>query len=210
MASENVFLFVPNLIGYGRIFLAILSCMLMQSHPQGAMLCYFLSAGLDAVDGHAARFFNQSTKFGAMLDQLTDRCGTACLMVMLSVFYPSWAFFFQISMATDISMHWIHLHTSLLHGKSSHKSMSTEDPYLLRVYYTSKPVLFTMCCGNELFYIFMYLLHFYDSYLLTFLAVITFPVAVAKWAMAILQGSVAARNLANIDLAEREAQQKTQ
>ena len=51
------------------------------------------------------------TKFGAMLDQLTDRCGTAVLMMMLAVFYPSYAFFFQISMAVDISMHWLHLHT---------------------------------------------------------------------------------------------------
>ena len=35
--------------------------------------CYILSGFLDAFDGHAARAFNQSTKFGAMLDMLTDR-----------------------------------------------------------------------------------------------------------------------------------------
>ena len=35
--------------------------------------CYILSAGLDAFDGHAARALDQSTKFGAMLDMLTDR-----------------------------------------------------------------------------------------------------------------------------------------
>jgi len=207
--GENVFLFIPNLIGYARIFLAILACLVMQNSPGIAIWSYLISALLDAVDGHAARFFNQSTKFGAMLDQLTDRCGTACLMMMLAVFYPSYAFFFQMSMVVDISMHWIHLHTSLMGGKTSHKNMTTEDPYLLRVYYTSKPVLFTMCCGNEVFYMTMYLLHFYDSYLLTFLAIITFPVALAKWGMAILQGTTAARNLANIDLAEREAQSKT-
>ena len=28
---------------------------------------------LDAVDGHAARLLGQSSKFGAMLDMLTDR-----------------------------------------------------------------------------------------------------------------------------------------
>jgi CDP-diacylglycerol--inositol 3-phosphatidyltransferase len=169
-----------------------------------------ISAMLDAVDGHAARFFNQSTKFGAMLDQLTDRCGTACLMMMLAVFYPSYAFFFQMSLAVDISMHWIHLHTSLLQGKSSHKSMTTEEPYLLTLYYTSKPVLFTMCAGNELFYVTLYLLNFYDSWFWKFLAIICFPIALAKWAMALLQGTTAARNLANIDLSEREAQAKIQ
>lgn len=47
--------------------------------------------------------------------------------------------------------------------------------------------------------------------LLIFLAVITFPIAVAKWLFAILQGITAAKNLAGLDAAEREAQrQKTE
>lgn len=149
--SENVFLFVPNIIGFVRIFLAVLSCIFMPSNPGPAVWCYLISALLDAVDGHAARMFDQSTRFGAMLDQLTDRCGTACLMMMLAVFYPSYAFFFQMSLAVDISMHWIHLHTSLLQGKTSHKSMTTDEPYLLTLYYTSKPVLFTMCVEMKCF-----------------------------------------------------------
>lgn len=112
--------------------------MFMSSCPGSAFFCYLTSALLDAVDGHAARHFNQSkymnpepaqmqtlnfcnpnknsdkkigTKFGAMLDQLTDRMGTACLMMCLAAFYPSWAFFFQMSLTVDIAMHWIHLHT---------------------------------------------------------------------------------------------------
>ena len=32
-----------------------------------------LTGLLDAVDGHAARLLGQSSKFGAMLDMLTDR-----------------------------------------------------------------------------------------------------------------------------------------
>lgn len=50
------------------------------------------------------------------------------------------------------------------------------------------------------------LVHFSD--LLIFIAIITFPVAVAKWLMAILQGSVAAKNLAAIDVADRVAQRQ--
>ena len=69
---------------------------------------------LDAFDGHAARALNQGTKFGAMLDQLTDRCATMTLLATLCTFYPSWTFFFQLSMVIDISCHWIHLHTSLM------------------------------------------------------------------------------------------------
>lgn len=56
-------------------------------------------------------FCFKGTQYGAMLDQLTDRMGTACLMLMLATFYPSWAFFFQMSLVVDIAMHWIHLHT---------------------------------------------------------------------------------------------------
>lgn len=76
--------------------------------------CYILSGFLDAFDGHAARMMNQSTKFGAMLDMLTDRCATMALLATLCTFYPKWLFFFQMSMVIDISCHWIHLHTSLL------------------------------------------------------------------------------------------------
>jgi len=46
--------------------------------------------------------------FGAMLDMLTDRCATACLLMM---FYPQYAFWFQMSTALDIASHWLHLHT---------------------------------------------------------------------------------------------------
>ena len=44
-----------------------------------------------------------------------------CLLTTLSVFYPSCMILFQLSMVIDISCHWIHLHTSLLEGKGSHK-----------------------------------------------------------------------------------------
>ena len=96
--DENIFIFVPNLIGYGRIFLALLSFWFMPTNYVAAGWCYILSGLLDAFDGHAARALNQSTKFGAMLDMLTDRCATMCLLATLSTFYPKWLFFFQLSM----------------------------------------------------------------------------------------------------------------
>lgn len=51
-----------------------------------------------------------ATKFGAMLDMLTDRCATMCLLVNLSLLYPSYTFLFQLSMCLDIASHWLHLH----------------------------------------------------------------------------------------------------
>ncbi|KAG6878707.1 hypothetical protein C0993_011522 [Termitomyces sp. T159_Od127] len=82
--SENVFLFVPNLIGacacamcttgahltlgYSRILLAGLSLHFMSYHPKYCTLLYVVSCLLDAVDGQAARALNQTSKFGAVLD----------------------------------------------------------------------------------------------------------------------------------------------
>lgn len=96
--KENIFLFIPNLIGmywnqffqcfsklrhrvssidftifpwlttivdlifsgYARIVLAVISFYFMQTNYIVAGWCYIISALLDAIDGHAARAFNQS------------------------------------------------------------------------------------------------------------------------------------------------------
>lgn len=71
--EENVFLFVPNLIGYGRIILAGFALNYMKSHPKVCTALYGLSCLLDAFDGMAARALDQTSKFGAVLDMVTDR-----------------------------------------------------------------------------------------------------------------------------------------
>ena len=110
--SENVFLFVPNLIGeltpphrttrlflcslfrrsfacrvgstvpfiaisgcegYTRVILAALAMHYMNHHPKYSTVAYCISQLLDAVDGHAARYLGQASKFGAVLDMVTDR-----------------------------------------------------------------------------------------------------------------------------------------
>ena len=91
---------------------------------------------------------------------LTDRCATMCLLATLGSFYPNFLFVFQIVMVVDISCHWVHLHTSNVLGKTSHKNVDEEENALLRFYYTNRQFLFFMCAGNELFYSMLYLLHF--------------------------------------------------
>lgn len=58
----NVFLFYPNLIGYSRIGLALLSFLSMTSLPAVTSILYFLSAFLDAFDGYVARLYNQGKR----------------------------------------------------------------------------------------------------------------------------------------------------
>lgn len=96
LQEENVYLFVPNLIGplnnvpyaylililtsaslviagYTRIILAALSLHYMSTHPKYCTALYGISCLLDAVDGKAARWLGQESKFGAVLDMVTDR-----------------------------------------------------------------------------------------------------------------------------------------
>lgn len=46
----------------------------MSYHPKYCTLLYGLSCLLDAVDGPVARALGQTSKFGAVLDMVTDRC----------------------------------------------------------------------------------------------------------------------------------------
>lgn len=106
-----MFLFVPNLIGYARIILAGGSLYYMPKDPKMCMLLYSISCLLDAADGTAARMLDQSSKFGAVLDMVTDRCTTACLLCYLASAFPSWALMFQFLISLDFSSHYIHMYS---------------------------------------------------------------------------------------------------
>ncbi|OJJ06384.1 hypothetical protein ASPVEDRAFT_200308 [Aspergillus versicolor CBS 583.65] len=159
--QENVFLFIPNLIGYTRIIFAVASLHYMPYHPRTCSLLYSISCLLDALDGAAARRLNQSSRFGAVLDMVTDRCTTTCLLVFLASAFPKWSILFQTLISLDYSSHYIHMYATLaMGGNKSHKDVSEEWPWALRVYYSSSNVLFTVCTLNELCFIALYLLSF--------------------------------------------------
>ncbi|KAA8651499.1 CDP-diacylglycerol--inositol 3-phosphatidyltransferase [Aspergillus tanneri] len=160
--EENVYLFAPNLIGYLRVVLAIASLYYMPLHPRTCSLLYSVSCLLDALDGYAARYFSQSTTFGAVLDMVTDRCTTACLLVFLSSAWPRWAIIFQGLIALDMASHYMHMYATLSMGGSSqsHKKVEASRSWILYQYYHSRTVLFICCALNEAFFIGLYLLSF--------------------------------------------------
>ncbi|KAK1075471.1 phosphatidylinositol synthase 1 (CDP-alcohol phosphatidyltransferase1) [Friedmanniomyces endolithicus] len=160
--DENIFLFVPNLIGYARIILCIASLYFMPLHPRRCSFLYSISCLMDALDGIAARQFQQSTKFGAVLDMVTDRCTTTCLLVFLSTAKPAYSMIFQGLISLDLASHYMHMYATLsMGGKGeSHKNVSAERSWIMNKYYTNKIVLFTFCALNELFFIALYLLCF--------------------------------------------------
>lgn len=159
--QENIFVFIPNLIGYSRVFLAIASLYYMPLHPRTCSGLYSVSCLLDALDGFAARRYNQATTFGGVLDMVTDRCTTACLLVFLASAWPRWSIVFQGLISLDLASHYMHMYASLsMGGGQSHKKVDSSRSYILHLYYTNRTVLFLFCALNELFFIALYLVSF--------------------------------------------------
>ena len=117
--SSDVLLFIPNLIGYARVALTLLSYYFMLPGDtevifglQGwhlTLVCYSLSFIADAIDGMAARYFRQSSDYGAVLDMVTDRCSTAGFLLLLSHVYPEYKLFLTGLLVLDISSHWFQM-----------------------------------------------------------------------------------------------------
>uniref|UniRef100_A0A915JID3 CDP-diacylglycerol--inositol 3-phosphatidyltransferase n=1 Tax=Romanomermis culicivorax TaxID=13658 RepID=A0A915JID3_ROMCU len=205
MTDSNIFLFVPNIIGYCRILFAFVSFYYMPTDYYKAFFFYGASSLMDAVDGYAARYFNQGTRFGAMLDMLMDRCGTMCLIMVLGHFYPNWMVIFQLSNALDIASHWLHMHVHDITGGKSHKSIDENTNPVLKLYYTSRQFLFFMCAGNELFYALLYLNHFTYGPLRLWqiLSFLTFPIALVKSVISLVHLISASQAIGAIDVEER-------
>lgn len=72
-------------------------------------------------------------------------------------------FTFQVLVTIDIASHWIHQEVSLMTGKTSHKTIDLNANPILRLYYTNRTVLFGMCFANEVFYVSLYMLYFYEG-----------------------------------------------
>ncbi|WVR03674.1 hypothetical protein IAU60_000669 [Kwoniella sp. DSM 27419] len=161
--DENVFLFVPNLIGYTRVITAAASLVYMPEHPKVCTALYATSSLLDAVDGQAARALGQTSKFGAVLDMVTDRCATACLMTFLAQTYPSFALLFMFLITLDFSSHYMHMYSSLTTGSSSHKTVTSDVSRILWYYYNDSRTLFIFCFANELFFVCLYLNKFWTT-----------------------------------------------
>eukprot|EP00904_Undaria_pinnatifida_P006241 jgi/Undpi1/2747/HiC_scaffold_14.g06125.m2 len=101
-----------------------------------------------------------ASRFGAVLDMVTDRCSTAGLLLVLSRLYDhSHAFAFLILMFLDLSSHWMHTHSV---ADKHHKATTTlrRRNALIRTYYDNLPFFAYCCIGTELCYVLLYLLHF--------------------------------------------------
>ena len=122
-----------------------------------AVVLYVASFAGDLVDGLAARKFNQCSKFGGLLDMVTDRCSTAGLLFVLGceATVPLHTLAFQALILLDISSHWCQMYASL---DQHHKSKDANHNVLVRWYYDYYLFFGYLCVGAEFLYVTQYVL----------------------------------------------------
>lgn len=107
----SVPLFVPNLIGYVRLILGIAAFFFAIHNPTWFIILYTISYGLDAVDGVAARALGQQSRFGAVLDMVTDRLCSMGLLAILTIQAYDWYGIPLAFMVLDIGSHWTQMYS---------------------------------------------------------------------------------------------------
>ncbi|KAG2706001.1 hypothetical protein I3843_05G074500 [Carya illinoinensis] len=153
----SVYLYIPNIIGYIRIIMNCIAFAQCFSNKWLFSILYFFSFVCDGVDGWCARKFNQVSTFGAVLDMITDRISTACLLVILSQVYRPGLVFLSL-LALDISSHWLQMYSTFLLGKASHKDVKDSSNWLFKAYYGNRMFMAYCCVACEVLYIMLFLI----------------------------------------------------
>ncbi|KAL3684216.1 hypothetical protein R1sor_002238 [Riccia sorocarpa] len=158
LRSWPVYFYVPNLIGYARVFANVTAfAVCFTNKPLFAGL-YLISFICDELDGRFARMLDQTSTFGAVLDMVTDRVSTAGLLVVLSHIYKDSFLLFLGLLVLDISSHWLQMYSTFLASKTSHKDMADSKSWILRLYYQQRIFMGYCCISCEVLYIVLFLL----------------------------------------------------
>lgn len=180
----SVYLFVPNLIGYARVATAIAAYYYCLSNPTWFLALYAVSFVADAADGMAARALGQCSRFGAILDMITDRAATCGLLVLLATLLgPHTAFPAALLVGLDITSHMARMYSSLALGDESHKS-HVSPFWFLNIYYTNRKVMGATCVGQEFLYLALYAQHWWPQVqAITYAVYVLAPLfALKQWA----------------------------
>ncbi|KAG6779666.1 hypothetical protein POTOM_016060 [Populus tomentosa] len=139
----SVYLYIPNIIGYTRVFMNCYAFAICFSNKWLFCALYFISFVCDGVDGWCARKFNQVSTFGAVLDMVTDRY-----------------FLFHIRYIPNLNFS---CSFTFLLGKVSHKDVKDSTNWLFKAYYGNRMFMAYCCVACEVLYITLFLLAKNDS-----------------------------------------------
>ncbi|KAF3515356.1 hypothetical protein F2Q69_00008512 [Brassica cretica] len=134
-AKLSVYLYIPNIVGASSLT---------------PTLIFFLLVF------HTCFNMVVST-FGAVLDMVTDRVSTACLLVILSQIYRPSLVFLSL-LALGIASHWLQMYSTFLSGKTSHRDVKDSTSWLFRLYYGNRMFMGYCCVSCEVLYIILFLI----------------------------------------------------
>ncbi|PNW77040.1 hypothetical protein CHLRE_10g419800v5 [Chlamydomonas reinhardtii] len=152
---SNVYIYVPNLIGYARVAAALYAFAVAFTSPFQCVAAYFLSFVCDELDGRFARMFNQTSTFGAVLDMVTDRLATTGLLLLLCMVYPAMHVVCVSLIFLDIFSHWFQMYSTLAAGSATHKDVKSKS-WLVRTYYSNRLFMGYCCVSCEVLYLVIY------------------------------------------------------
>ena len=204
ITTSNVLLFYANIIDYFRVISVLFAFYIAKSSPFLFVISYFISFVCDAFDGMAARAANQTSKLGATLDMVTDRVSTAGLLAILGSLYPEHSVAFVYLIMLDVGSHWLQTHSGFLVNvqNDNHKNLG-EKFFLLKLYYTNRNVLGTVCLGAEVFLMMLYFNYFnknlMQNQIYCVLFYVCFVIYVFKQLISIIQIFGASQRIAEWD-----------
>lgn len=156
--TDNIFLFLPNIIDYIRlVLLALFVYYAAVENYVAAGVGYTLSVALDEVDGNLARYLGQTTLTGMVLDILIDEASVICICLHLGTIYPSYIIVFQLYIILDISAQWTNYQHAAMFRNNDY---TRKDDPLLNVYFNKKVFTNLWVYGNHVFLLMLYLCHF--------------------------------------------------
>lgn len=227
---SNVYIYIPNLIGYFRVIFALLAFSIARKDPFRFVALYLASFICDELDGRFARQFNQMSTFGAVLDMVTDRVATSCLLALLCSLYPSWQPILMFLLGLDIFSHWFQMYATLAMGATSHKDIHSRS-WIVRLYYQHRLFMGFCCICVEVLYLLLYLLaqpqfstwgllaipeyigsflpgHCEDVSVLVLFAIVTIPGFAIKQFINVQQLRAAAEQLVQYDLIDHKSSRR--
>lgn len=120
--------------------------------PLHCMAAYFVGFCCDELDGRFARMFQQTSRFGAVLDMVTDRISTTGLLALLCLYAPNYCTGWISLICLDLASHWFQMYASLVCGEVSHKDAKSKNP-IISLYYRNRIFMGFCCVSCEVLYL---------------------------------------------------------
>ena len=120
----KIMLYVPNMMDVFRYALSV--CSLFYCYNENKykyIIFYALSILLDAFDGMAARYLNQTSRVGCCMDMVCDRVSVSFMYLMMARVYPAFEPLLIFSFVVDFASHYMQFISNAMMKTRSHKDV---------------------------------------------------------------------------------------